>query len=274
MEAPYENLTVAVLKQLCEDRGLLKTGLKHEIVERLQETDKEDRLAAHPIGRRRSGTDIRSVAAAGRNVETVWLPPEDINSFRARSQAPSPEELHRSAPNSQSNRPGSDANDLPVRSQVNRPGTGASESPVESQLNRQGTGASGSPVRSQLQDPQPQSRGFLDMTETQLEQMCRENYLPYAKDANGRERRAAIEAEHQFKYNDSLKKRDAAITRANSKHAKDVVGYTAEKDEKLEALKKEVATRQEKNRKWSPAFNQLRVCHSSISKSQNNFEYG
>ncbi|KAF4631983.1 hypothetical protein G7Y89_g6143 [Cudoniella acicularis] len=97
-----------------------------------------------------------------------------------------------------------------------------------------------------------------DMSEAQLEEICRQNYVPYKDDFNGHERRAGIQAEFQVKYNEAVGKREDTIEKAKAKCTKDIEKARKERDDKLDNLEADVAPFIAKHQNWGPAFNKLK----------------
>lgn len=79
-------------------------------------------------------------------------------------------------------------------------------------------------------------------------------------DPSGYERRAKIRAEHDAKFNTARTKRDAAIAKAHKKYHADVEALNGEREESLRVLEGEVGPRREKKEAFWLPLERLRVC--------------
>jgi len=101
----------------------------------------------------------------------------------------------------------------------------------------------------------PSRAALSELTESQLEQLCRESFLPKHIGDQISQRFGEIESEFNDKRNEAFKKRDDAVKRAETKCTKDVEKLAKERDGKLDEIKAD----REKQRNWLPAFGRLRV---------------
>ncbi|KAH6664089.1 hypothetical protein B0J14DRAFT_661676 [Halenospora varia] len=93
-----------------------------------------------------------------------------------------------------------------------------------------------------------------DLNEAQLEEICRQNWVPYKDDFRGRERRATTTAEFDLKQKDLTKKRNEAIERANIKYNKEIDAARKGKERKLDDLEEELGPYLAKSRNWDQLF--------------------
>jgi hypothetical protein len=207
MDIPWEGLTVSALKMKCEERGLPKSGLKADLLNRLREHDEKfpARLPppkAHPprthadryrpqyengFGQGRSPGNVRHVAGPTRQQPEGYVQRDQQQSYNS------------------------------------------------------GVG------KSQLE------------AEAELEQICRDNYLPYESDRGGTVRKTEILAEYNMRSEDAKQKRDVSISKAETKYKNDMAKLDKDIEQKLNQLDDEVAPKLEKQKNWNKAFGQLRV---------------
>jgi hypothetical protein len=196
MDTQWHELTASALKKKCEERGLPKSGVKVDLLNRLREHDEKYRPQ-----------------------------PE---------QDPAPLRRH------------SDH----YRPQYDDRGQGSSPGNVPRDL---------STMRQQPAGDVRIDRRQSTLTEGELEQICRDNYLPYESDRAGTGRKTEILTEYNLKAEETKKKRDAAISKVETKYKNEMAKLDKDKKEKLDQLDREIAPKLEKQRIWGPAFAQLQV---------------
>jgi hypothetical protein len=220
MESKLTDLTVSELKKLCEERGIAKSGIKPDLVRRIQEHDEKFRPQQPPR-------------------RTPPLPP-----LRRRSDH--------------------------YRPQYDNAGQRFGDSErYRDEDYTQNIRRDGGHLRSILPtDPQKLIEDFQSnpgdstaakLNGEQLERICREHYMPWIPDVTGEERKTVIAAEYTTKAEELTKKRDAAISRAHTKHKTEMAKLDKEKEEKLEQLERDVAPWKKNNKWWKPAFQRLTV---------------
>ena len=197
MDIPWEGLTVSGLKMKCEERGLPKSGLKADLLNRLREHD--ERFPAR-------------------------LPPPEAQPPRRHADRYRPQYEN---------------------------GFGQGRSPGNVQ---HGAGTTRQQPEGYVQRDQQQSQ-----TESELEQICRDSYLPYESDRGGTVRKAEILTEYDMRSEDAKQKRDVSISKAETKYKNDMAKLDKDIEQKLNQLDDEVAPKREKQKNWGKAFPQLRV---------------
>jgi hypothetical protein len=96
-------------------------------------------------------------------------------------------------------------------------------------------------------------------SEAELEQICRDNYLPYESGRGGTFRKTEILTEYNMRSEDAKQKRDVSISKAEKKYKNDMAKLDKDIEQKLNQLGDEVAPKLEKQKNWNKAFGQLRV---------------
>ncbi|KAE8451137.1 hypothetical protein EG329_004809 [Mollisiaceae sp. DMI_Dod_QoI] len=112
-----------------------------------------------------------------------------------------------------------------------------------------------------------------NLDEAELEQICRENFMPKQDCPTGPERRASIKAEFEVKATESKIKRDAAIERIEKKYQKEMTALEKDRDVEAKALEAEIRAHFEKQRNWGPAFYQLKELRAARGLSTHPNDY-
>ncbi|KUJ24231.1 uncharacterized protein LY89DRAFT_776381 [Mollisia scopiformis] len=95
-------------------------------------------------------------------------------------------------------------------------------------------------------------------TEAELEAICWDNFNKPKGDRKVLQRRATIEAEFDGKTSEFKIKKEADIERLEKKYRKDISAFVQERDEKLDALEKDELLFSEKDKRWVSAFRKLK----------------
>lgn len=205
MDIQWEGLTVSALKTKCEERGLPKSGLKADLLNRLREHD--EKFPAR-------------------------LPPPEAQPPRRHADRYRPQ-------------------------YENLLGQGRSPGNVQHMAGTTRQQSEGDVQRDQQQTYN--SGVGTSQTEAELEQICRDNYLPHESDRGGRVRRTEILTEYNMRSEDAKQKRDVSISKAETKYKNDMAKLDKDIEQKLNQLDDEVAPKLEKQKNWGKAFAQLRV---------------
>lgn len=208
MDIQWEGLTVSALKAKCEERGLPKSGLKADLLNRLREHD--EKFPAR-------------------------LPPSEAQPPRRHADRYRPQYEN---------------------------GFGQGRSPGNVQ---HVAGTTRQQPEGDVQRDQQQSYNSgvgTSQTEAELEQICRDNYLPHEPDRGGRIRKTEILTEYNMRSEDAKQKRDVSISKAETKYKNDMAKLDKDIEKKLNQLENEIAPKLEKQKTWSKAFAQLRVGNS------------
>ena len=225
----YKDFTVSKLKNLLEERKLSTKGVKSELIERLEEDD---------------GKKSRSRVFSYRGRDIPQGQERVVQGHRSDSSRLMHDELGQHIP--------------PYTS------TRARANPEPDTHGRSYND------RDVANHPQPynesEETNLRGLSETALEALCRDNYLPFHPDNKGVEERATINVECDLKGQESRKKRDADFTKAEKikekaqkKFETDMAGARTERDDKLKGVNLEVAERYRKQKIFRPAFDKLKV---------------
>ncbi len=187
MDIQWERLTVSALKMKCEERGLPKSGLKADLLNRLHEHDEKFPARLPPP------------EAQPPRLHADCYRPQYENGF---GQGRSPGDVQHIAGTTRQ-RPEED---------VQRD---------HQQSHNSGVGTS--------------------QTEAELEQICRDNYLPHESDRGGRVRKTEILAEYNMRSEDAKQKRDVSISKAETKYKNDMAKLDKDREQKLNQLDSEFA---------------------------------
>ncbi|KAH7391284.1 hypothetical protein BKA64DRAFT_746849 [Cadophora sp. MPI-SDFR-AT-0126] len=279
--AKYVDLKVPALRDMCAARGLDSTGLRRDLIARLERKDRvvEDRERGVRLreGGGGGGGGYRGTAFLGRRLEND-------------QQGGDGKRLDKGAEQGQKRLEGrvtmmeSHGQDLERRQQGDHqvrnaefsPGTTQQEEHLQSfhhrseqrtpegpQPNLHNKHMSSAPALPHRQypsnDPHPHDDpSIIHLSEAELADILVANYTPFEPDRNGYDRRAKIRAEHDVKFDEARKKKDTAIAKATTKFNTEVDKLKVEREGELQELESDLQARREKDQRWNPAFARLK----------------
>ncbi|KAK0118031.1 hypothetical protein ONS95_012341 [Cadophora gregata] len=281
--AKYVDLKVPALRDVCVERGLDNTGLRRDLIARLQRKDRlnentevEVRLRDREegvggVGRYRGpafggghqrsetregdGRGLERKADDGQRGIDAWgmilshhgqysgKHAQVYDQVREREYPPGPFQRH-------------DGIDSPQH----RPEQHGTDDPPSASRHNQMSAAPALPHR-QLSDLNLHPRddpAVMHLSEEQLADILFANCTPFEPDRNGYDRRAKIRAEHDVKLDEARKKKDSAIARALTKYNTEVDKLKVEREGKYCDLESDLSARREKDQRWNPAFARLK----------------
>ncbi|PVH81445.1 hypothetical protein DL98DRAFT_587361 [Cadophora sp. DSE1049] len=271
--AKYVDLKVPALRDMCAERDLDNTGLRRDLMARLErkdrvveEREREVRLRGREM-RGEGGAGYRATAIFGRRQEDERLEGDEGLGRQA-------EHARRGAVGRgiEQREQGGDR----VRKAEFSPGTTQQQNDFHSFQHRskQRTPeprsdprqnrmySAPAPPHRQIPDniPHPHDDpSIMHLSEAELADILVANYTPFDPDRNGYDRRAKIRAEHDVKLDEARKKKDTAIARAVTKYNTEVDKLKVEREAKYEELESDLSARREKDQRWNPAFARLKV---------------
>jgi hypothetical protein len=173
MDTQWSDLTVSALKKKCAERGLPKSGVKVDLLNRLREHDEK----------------------------------------YSRSAAPEPPGRHYDHYHVQYGRGERSSQDVPrMASTMGHPSEGT--------------------VRRDQGHSTGDRANTAGPTEGEFEQILRDNYLTFENDPKGQVRKSTTLAEYNLNFEEAKKKRDATITKAETKFKNDMTKLEKDRQEK------------------------------------------
>ena len=240
--ARYVDLKVPALRELCAERGLDSTGLRRDLIARLERKDRlvEERGREVRIRGRGAGEGDHGGTAFFRDAEegqmglersgTVMekrgqeLERRQQDNDRARNAGFSP----------RNDQEGGDSRSFHSRSTQLTPQVPRSDARSNSISSVQGV-----PFRQNTENSHPHDDpSIMYLSEPELVDILFANYTPFEPDRSGHERRRKIRDEHDAKVDEAKKKRDTAISKANTKYDNEVGKLKVEKVGKLQELER------------------------------------
>ncbi|CZR55096.1 uncharacterized protein PAC_04982 [Phialocephala subalpina] len=235
----WRALTVVDLKVACKDKHIPTSGLKQDLIARLEEHDRTNRPAPRPIA-------------------PAFTPPRGHDIYRPKR------EESRGNPNGlplAGHRFASGGHRAErARTPSPRRASGTYNRQENPDLRKSGEGwnidDTPSRLRNRAADPprHVSNVAFDPLREAELEAICRENY--FDRDIEGR--RATIKAEFNLKSGELVKKREAAIAKIESKHKAELTIIEKDRDIKTEALEAEIRNYGSRKNAFGHAFSELK----------------
>ena len=103
-----------------------------------------------------------------------------------------------------------------------------------------------------------------DLSETTLEAICRDNWVPPDANIHDAQRRSSIIVEYERKCKEFALKRDVAINKAKEEYASDTAKASSQKEAKLKVVGFDTAERENRQRTFTSFFGQLKVSGSFL----------
>jgi hypothetical protein len=98
-----------------------------------------------------------------------------------------------------------------------------------------------------------------DLSETTLEAICRDNWVPPDANIHDAQKRSSITVEYERKCKEFALKRDVAINKAKEEYVNDIAKASSQKEAKLKVVGFETAEREKRQRTFTSFFDQLKV---------------
>ncbi|KAL2063289.1 hypothetical protein VTL71DRAFT_5094 [Oculimacula yallundae] len=269
----YDDFKIQALRDKCAELGLESTGLRRDVVERLERKDRvmeerarEERLREAERLRSRE----RGSLGGGYQGSSFREPPRETNDRESGRGREGGDWRIRSG----------DAESARSVSQYAREGPRPDESARRrvsegfGSDSRHGRLTDGSTTRESLPLRQHSDNNLhlggelsiMDLSEAELADILFANYIPPQTDGPAFQRRAKIKAEHDVKLDEAKAKKDAAMKRLIAKYNNEVDKLKVERDGKFEELDRELTSKQEKSRLWNPAFTRLKALREARGK--------
>lgn len=240
--ARHADLKVPALRELCAERGLDSTGLRRDLIARLERKDRlvEEREREVRIRERGAGEGVHRGTAFFRDAEQGQIGLERSGTVMEKRgqelerRRQDDDRARKAGFSPQTDQERGDSQSFQSRSAQHTPQVPRSD-PRPNSI----SSVPGVPFRQNTDNSHPHDDpSIMYLSETDLAGILFANYTPFEPDRSGHERRRKIRDEHDVKVDEARKKRDTAISKAKTKYDNEVGKLKVEKEGKLQELER------------------------------------